>query len=70
MSLHEYDYAIRQFRDDAPFYGFIMAAMLKADDKNLIKLKTMWPGVWEELSRRYHSPGGLIDDESRPEFPP
>jgi hypothetical protein len=61
MSLHEYRESVDLGRRDASFYSLIMAAMRKADDNNLPKLKAAWPEVWEELQARYNAPGGVLE---------
>lgn len=63
MSLHEYltSNAINQL--DPPFYALIMAAMRKADNTNLGKLREVFPEVWEELDRRYHAGGGVLPED-------
>jgi hypothetical protein len=63
MSLHEYKMSQELSLKDYPFYALIMAAMRQADTDNLEKFKKNWPDVWEELSRRYHSPGGVLPEE-------
>lgn len=64
MSLYEYRESQAIERHDASFYSLIMAAMRRADDVNLPKLKGCWPEVWEELQARYNAPGGLLSGES------
>ena len=61
MTLHHYEAGKKIAALDPPFYGIIQAAMRKADDQNLLKLRVMWPDVWEDLQARYHAPGGQID---------
>jgi len=63
MSLHTYLASQDRALTTAPFYALIMAAMRRADDKNLAKLKLAWPDVWVELKARYDAPGGLLDGE-------
>lgn len=60
MSLYDFRTAIDVNNVSPPFYALIMAAMLKADDVNLLKLKVMWPHIWEELEKRYHARGGQL----------
>ena len=48
---------------DYPFYALIQAAMRKADDNNIAKLKGMYPLVWAELYDRYNAPGGYLPGE-------
>lgn len=66
MSLIDYKVSQQISADDPPFYAIIMAAMRKADTDNLRRLKQAWPHVWEELERRYHSPGGVLPEEDLP----
>jgi hypothetical protein len=63
MSLHAFMTARKALSHDPPFYALIMAAMSKADDDNLCRLREQWPQVWEELNTRYWSPGGLVPGE-------
>ena len=64
MSHHEYQVSKTLADDDSiPFYALIMAAMRRADTKNTERLSQAFPEVWDELRRRYHSPGGLLDGE-------
>lgn len=63
MSLHGFRAALDMVKRDEPFYGIIMAAMLKADDVNKTYLKMIYPLVWAELEARYHAPGGLLPEE-------
>ena len=63
MSLYEYRESQALERQDASFYGLIMGAMRRADDANIVKLRTCWPEVWAELRQRYDAPGGLLPGE-------
>jgi hypothetical protein len=63
MSLHDFRTAVEISKGDKPFYGFIMAAMMKADTPNLVKLRMMYPDVWLELDTRYNAPGGYLEEE-------
>ena len=63
MSLYDYRESVEIAKRDAPFYSLIMAAMRKADDMNEIRLRTVFPEVWAELSARYNAPGGLLPGE-------
>jgi hypothetical protein len=47
-----------------PFKAIIMAAMRQADDENLKKLKSAFSDTWDELRRRYHSPGGYLPGDT------
>jgi len=64
MSLYEYRESQALERQDAGFYSLIMAAMRRADDVNIGKLKHAWPEVWQELEARYNAPGGLLPGEN------
>lgn len=48
---------------DYPFYGLLMALMRQADSENLAKLRVAFPVTWEELSQRYHAPGGILPED-------
>lgn len=66
MSLHEYLESQKLAAQHPPFYALIMQAMRDADSGNLVRLRSAWPSVWEELEQRYHAPGGkLMEDISR-----
>lgn len=67
MSLYDYQVSQRVVRDygDDEFYGLLQACMRLADTANLEKLKAAWPGVYEDLVRRYHAAGGLLPAEGR-----
>jgi hypothetical protein len=49
--------------EDYSFYALIMAAMRQADTENALKLRTAFPEVWDELWKRYDSPGGRLAGE-------
>jgi hypothetical protein len=63
MSHHEYQVGRELERRDIPFYALIMAAMRKADRKNLYRLMGAYPEVWDELERRYNAPGGWLPED-------
>ena len=63
MSLFDYKESIKIFIHDYGFYSLIMAAMKKADDKNLWKLRAVFPEVWQELQNRYNAPSGILKDD-------
>ncbi len=63
MSLYDYKTSQQIAARDEPFYALIMAAMRKADDENLPKLRAAWPDVWKELHGRYHARGGILEGE-------
>lgn len=63
MSLHDYRQSKKLAQEDPPFYSLIMAAMRKADSKNMSKLIFAWPEVWNEFYDRYHAPGGYLPGE-------
>lgn len=63
MSLHEYITSQEVSMKDYPFYGLLMALMRQADSENLAKLRVAFPVTWEELSQRYHAPGGILPED-------
>lgn len=63
MSLHEYRVSQEIELEDYPFYALIFSAMRQADDKNIEKLKSVFPEQWNELFERYNSSGGIVADE-------
>ena len=63
MSLYDFDKAIQLTHIDTPFYSLIMAAVLRADTQNLEKLTEAFPDIVEETKKRYHAPGGVLEDE-------
>lgn len=69
MSLFDYRRSEALYQADVPFDALIMAAMRKADTVNTYKLRSMWPDLWSELERRYHSPGGVLHGDPGQEQP-
>lgn len=71
MSRYDYEVAKALYRDDPPFYGLIMAAMLRADTDNARRLRSQFPETWNELQARYDAPGGILpsDPEQTPPDP-
>lgn len=68
MSLHSYRRArALEADEDNDFYGYVMAAMMRADDRNLSRLKTLFPEVWDELNLRYNAPQALLPGETNHE---
>lgn len=63
MSLYDFNRAVELYKADEPFYGLIMAAMMKTDDVNKGKMRLLWPEVWNELDARYHARGGLLPED-------
>lgn len=63
MSFYDFHRANELNKRDEPFYGLIMAAMLRADTDNLLKLRHLFPEVHQELDMRYHAPGGFLPEE-------
>ena len=65
MSLYDYHISKKLYRQNTPFYALIMAAMRRADSINEVKLRAVWPEIWDELQGRYWSPhGALTEDEA------
>lgn len=63
MSLHDYKISLELSKDDPPFAALIMAAMRKADTRNLAKLERCWSWIGTELKQRYNSPGGILQSD-------
>jgi len=63
MSLYDYKKSLEISTDDPPFAALIMAAIRKADSKNLMKLKSVFPKIYMEFKRRYDAPGGILKDD-------
>lgn len=49
---------------DTSFYALIGAAMMRADTFNASRLRSAFPGVWEEVQARYDGPGGYVAADS------
>ncbi|MBN1422404.1 MAG: hypothetical protein JXP34_26750 [Planctomycetes bacterium] len=67
MSLYDYRISREISKHDPPFAALIMAAMRKADSRNVELLRAAWPAIWQELYERYHAPGGLLPGEEKGE---
>ena len=63
MSRYDYEVAIKLHRDDTPFYGLVMAAMLRADTDNAQRLGALFPATRRELQARYDAPGGILPSD-------
>jgi hypothetical protein len=63
MSLFDYLKALKFLEEDPPFYGLIMAAMIRADTRNTAILRNAFPEIDEELQRRYDALGGVLDGD-------
>ena len=62
MTRADYE-ASKMLSADYPFYALIMAAMRRADNDNLEKLKRAFPQAYDELQQRYNAPGGYLPNE-------
>lgn len=58
-----FDYRRSLAISNEPFYALIMAAMRVADSDNLAKLRTIFPGIYDELLLRRNAPAGYLPDE-------
>ncbi len=65
MSHYDYEKSKEISKEDPPFASLIMAAGRKADSLNLFRLRTVFPGIIDELEKRYTAPGGLLPEEIR-----
>ena len=64
MSLYDFSRSLELKKNDEPFYALIMAAMLRADDYNTAKLKTLYPDIYKEVFDRYNAPGGVLPGDN------
>jgi len=65
MSLYQFKQAEAIQQDfDPSVDSLIMAAVLKADQINLMKLRHCWPGIVDEYYYRYNSGGGRMPGEA------
>ena len=56
------DYKAAEDISLAPTFGAMLIALVrKADGSNLAKIRRAWPGVIEEVAKRYDMPGGCCD---------
>ncbi len=65
MSRFDYEQSKKIAAQDYTFYALIMAAMRQADSENVIRLQTMFPDTWDEFSRRWNAPGGVLEGEKQ-----
>lgn len=65
-SLYDYRAAVKLKNDDVPFYALIMAAMMRADSDNFLKLSYLWPEIQAEVQKRWDAPGGVIEGDRIP----
>lgn len=49
---------------DTTYEALLMAAMRQADTRNTHVFQRVWPDLWQELERRYHSPGGALPEDT------
>jgi hypothetical protein len=66
MSRFDYDVARTLHRADTPFYGLLMAAMLKSDTHNRALLRAVFPDVWDELNAREDALDGKLPSDDVP----
>jgi hypothetical protein len=60
-----YDWTIAEelARSSAPVDALIMAAVLRADSRNLERLRAGFPALVAEAQARYDAPGGRLLEE-------
>jgi hypothetical protein len=66
ITLYDYQWSKQLEAQDPPFYGLLACLIRKADTTNLAKLRMMWPDEVRDFERRYHSPGGVLPEDSAP----
>ena len=63
MSLRDYEIGHKISCMGYPFNALIQAAIRKADSDNTLKLKEVFPEIYDELLKRYNAPGGKLPGE-------
>ena len=63
MSLYDFESALKISERQQPFPALVMAAWLRADERNRARLAGAFPAVVDELERRLRSPGGVLPTE-------
>lgn len=61
--LYDFKVASQIAATDPPFDALIMAAVIKADDGNLGRLRDAFPTLVAETTARYHAPGGRLPSD-------
>lgn len=64
VSHYDYEVSNQIAIADPPFYALIMAAMRRADSRNLARLAAAFPDTFNELEARYNAPGGLLPTDA------
>lgn len=66
MSLYDYKKAIELHNNESvSFYSLIMAAILRADSNNSVLLRQAFPDTFDEVHKRYWSPGGELHTDGQ-----
>lgn len=63
MTYYDYQKSKEITSNNYPFNALIMAAMRKADYTNLVELKRAFPETFNEFTKRYDAPGGIIEGD-------
>ncbi len=66
MSIYDYKKSQEISMEQPPFASLVMAAIRKADSRNLVLLERAWPEIYAELVLRYDAPGGYLPGEKPP----
>jgi hypothetical protein len=62
VGLIDYHAGVKLARTDPPFYGLLVALMLRADSFNAARLRAAFPDDWDEVQARYNAAGGVLTD--------
>jgi hypothetical protein len=65
MGLYDYQQSKEIDKLDPSFLAILFALMRKADDFNIVRIRSLWPLEYGEMMRRYHAPGGILPEEER-----
>lgn len=63
MSYYDYKKGQEIEAQGYPFYALIQAAMRQADSDNVVKLRNAFPRTYDELTKRYYAPNGVLPGE-------
>lgn len=61
--LYDYELSRQIAASNPPFDALIFAAIRKADETNVAKLRDGWPHLWDEFYARYHTLGGRLPED-------
>ena len=69
MTIWDYRSAQELVGKGYSFRALITAALMRADDNNVDKIRRAWPDIASEAAARYSVAGGLLPGEAEPMSP-